>query len=154
VHLLVNGRLWWYFSFFRFIVQLLCVCIVIAVEPAYWWKTMIWIDLSRYSYACYFWCVSININIYTLLFKTKQLGKLYTVATLPTYNREAVNSNLGLYTRYHDWGIAWFYSSYPCSCLDSIPDCPMICLSTSSPITANYSPFHSKPIFPSGSSFL
>jgi len=44
--------------FLPFIVQLLCVCFVIdvfAVEPVYWWKILVRIELSRYCYASYCW---------------------------------------------------------------------------------------------------
>jgi hypothetical protein len=146
-----------YFFFFRFIVQLLSACFVIdviAFERAYWWKILIWIELSRYCYACYCWCVTTNINIYIALLKTKQLSNLSKVATLPTCNRKVVNSNLGWYSRYHNWSTLSFYSSCPCSCLDGIPDCPTVRPSTSCPITANYSPFYSTPIFRSGGSDL
>ena len=144
------------FIFFRFTVRLLCVCFVIdviVVQPAYWWKILIWIELSRYCFVCYCLCVSISINIYIVWFKGKQLSNLSKVATLPTCNRKAVNSNLG-YTRYHNWSTSWFYSSWPCSCLDSIPDCPTVLPSTSCPITAKYSPIISMPFFRSGGSVL
>ena len=110
--------------------------------------------MSLYCYACYCWCVSININIYIFLFKTKQLSNLSKLATLPTCNREAVNSNLVWYTRYHDWSTSFISSSCSCSCLNSIPDCPTVRASTTCPITADYSPIHSTPIFPSGDSVL
>ena len=127
---------------------------MISVEPAYWWKILIWMELSRYCHACYCWRVSININIYTVLFKTKQLSNLSKVATLPTCNREAVSLNLGWHTRYHDWSTSWFYSSCPCSCLYSIPDYFPVRPSTSYPITGEYSPFHSTPVFRSSSKVL
>jgi hypothetical protein len=81
---------------------------------------------------CNCWCVSINVNIYIVLFKTKQLGNFSKVAMLRTCNRETVNSNLGWYTRYQFWSTSWYYST----CLDSIPHC-----ATALPSTSNLLPF-------------
>lgn len=53
------------YFFFRFIMQLLCVCFVIdvfVVERTYWWTILIWIALSRYCYACYCWRPSNSVT--------------------------------------------------------------------------------------------